>query len=97
MKKLINWLLAPFRKLKRRWIIAKAYPTMKKAYDKQLAERRTLKVSINIWLREYFGLDAKSKYIPKDYKNKAEVKEAVLVKFGKDLDRLNLKYTDLFS
>lgn len=30
-------------------------------------------------------------------KNKAEVKEAVLVKFGKDLDRLNLKYTDLFS
>ena len=95
--KIINWLLQPFRKLRRRWIIAKAYPKMEKAFQNQVKERRTLRKQINNFLREYFGVDANSKYIPKDYKNKDEVRVAVCDKFQPEMDRLNLKYTDLFS
>tara|TARA_Y100001973_G_C4993764_1_gene230219 strand:- start:93 stop:386 length:294 start_codon:yes stop_codon:yes gene_type:complete len=97
MKKLIKWLLKPFRKLKRRWILAKAYPKLKKAYQNQLVERKKLRANVNIWLREYFGIDANSKYIPKDFKNKEEVQQALEVKFGDEMQRLNLTYTDLFK
>lgn len=95
--KLLNWLLKPFQKLRRRWIIAKAYPKMKEAYDKQLVERKKLKVEINKFLKDFFGIDAKSKYIPKDFKNKEEVRVAVCDKFGDNMDKLNLKFTDLFA
>ncbi|MBL87224.1 MAG: hypothetical protein CMO82_11260 [Winogradskyella sp.] len=102
--KLINWLLSPFRwiksifqKLKRRWILAKAYPALKKANDEQLIKRKKLKKDIMLWLRSYFGIDAKSKYIPKDFKNKEEVKAAVLERFGNDLQQLNLNYSDIFA
>lgn len=95
--KLLNWLLKPFKKLRRRWIIAKAYPKMKEAYDKQLVERKKLKVEINKFLKDFFGIDAKSKYIPKDFKNKEEVRVAVCDKFGDNMDKLNLKFTDLFA
>jgi hypothetical protein len=97
MKKLINWLLAPFKKLRRRWIIAKAYPKLKKAYDNQVVERRKLRNDINAFLKDFFGIDAKSKYIPKDFKNKEEVRVAVCNKFQTDMDRLNLKFSDLFN
>ena len=95
--KLITWLINLVKKIKRRWLIAKAYPKMKEAYEDQLHQRKELRKDINIFLRDFFGIDANSKYIPKDFKNKEEVKQAVEVKFGVGMERLNLKYTDLFS
>lgn len=102
--KLINWLLSPFRwikstfqKLKRRWVLAKAYPALKKAHDEQLKKQINLKKNIMKWLVSYFGVDANSKYIPKDFKNKEEVKAAVLERFGNDLQQLNLNYSDIFA
>lgn len=95
--KLISWLLKSFKKLRRRWILAKAYPKLKDAYENQLFERKALRKEINSFLREFFGVDANSEYIPKDYKNKVEVQQAVEIKFGQVMSRLNLKYSDLFS
>lgn len=95
--KLINFLLKPFRKLRRRWIIAKAYPKMKEAYEEQLVQRRVLRKQINAFLKEFFGIDAKSKFIPKDFKNKEEVRIAVCDKFQPEMDKLNLNYSDLFK
>lgn len=97
VKNLIKRLIAPFLKLKRRWVLARAYTLTKKAYEEQLQSRKQLKSKINIWLREYFGINANSKYIPKDFKNKEEVKEAVYVRFGDELEKLNLKFEDLFA
>lgn len=95
--KLIKYLLNLPRKIRNRWVIAKAYPKLKEAYQQQLKERKALRVQINLFLRDYFGINGKSKYIPKDFKNKEEVKIAVCEKFQPQMDKLNLKYTDLFS
>jgi len=95
--KLITWIINLFKKLKRRWVLAKAYPKMKKAYEKQLIDRKLLRSEINVFLRDYFGMDANSKYIPKDHKNKDEVRVAVCDRFGEDMFKLNLKFKDLFS
>lgn len=93
----LNWLKKLISKIRNRWIIAKAYPAMKKAHEDQLKKQVLLKKDILKWLRAYFGVDADSKYIPKDFKNKQEVKAAVLDRFGNDLEKLNLKYKDLFA
>jgi hypothetical protein len=95
--KLINWILKFFKKLKRRYIIAKAYVKMQAAFRKQLYARQTLRKDVNEFLKDYFGIDARSKYIPKDYKNAEEVKVAVTAKFNDRMQSLNLKFTDLFS
>jgi hypothetical protein len=97
IKSILKWFIKPFQKLRRRFIIARAYPKLKKAYDNQLEERITLRKEINKFLKKYFGIDAKSKYIPKDFKNKEEVRMAVCDKFQPEMDRLNLKFTDLFN
>lgn len=97
IKSILKWLFKPFKKLKRRWIIARAYPKLKKAYDVQIQERIVLKKDINNFLKKYFGIDAKSKYIPKDFKNKEEVRIAICDKFQPEMDRLNLKFSDLFK
>jgi len=97
LKHIISWLIKPFLKLKRRWIIARAYPKMLQAYKDQKQERFKLKKEIMAFLRNYFGIDANSKYIPKDFKSKEEVKMAVCDKYQKHMDSLNLKYSDLFA
>ena len=97
MKKILTWFLKPFKKIQRRWLIAKAYPKMKEAYQKQLTEQKLVKGKIKVWLKDYFGINANSKYIPKEYKSKEEVKVAIIDKFGSELERVNLKYTDLFA
>lgn len=94
---LIKWCLKPFKKLRRRWILAKAYPKLKAAYEKQQKEQIELKKSIMVWLREYFGIDARSKFIPKDFKNKSEVEIAVMKKFGDRMNKLSLGYNELFK
>jgi len=86
-----------FKKLNRRIIIAKASKKMEKVFQKQLAARRELRKDVNIFLREYFGIDANSKYIPPDFKNAEEVKTAVEAKFNLRMTKLNVNYTDMFK
>lgn len=95
--KLIKLIINFFKKLKRRYIIAKAYMKMQVAFKKQLAGRKALRKDVNSFLKEFFGIDAHSKYIPKDYKNKDEVRVAVIGKFQDRMDNLNLSFSDLFK
>lgn len=94
---LITWLINFFKKLKRRYIIAKAYVKLQAAFRIQLRKRKTLREAVNAFLYEFFGVNANSKYIPKDFKNNEEVKVAVTDRFGKEMTDLNLKFSDLFS
>lgn len=77
--------------------MSKAQKQLKIVVDKQVEERKTLRRNINIFLKDYFGIDANSKYIPKDYKNAEEVKQAIIAKFEPHMNRLNVKYEDLFK
>jgi len=86
-----------FKKLNRRIIIAKASKKMEKVFQKQLAARRELRKDVNVFLREYFGIDANSKYIPPDFKNAEEVKTAVVTRFNLRMKELNVNYTDMFN
>ena len=102
--KLLNLLLMPFRflirifrKLRNRWIIARASSKMERVFKKQLVSRRALRKDVNSFLREYFGIDANSKFIPPDFKNAEEVKTAVTAKFLPRMESLNVSYTDMFN
>lgn len=95
--KLLKSIFNFFRKIRRRYIIAKATPKMEKAFRKQLILRRVLRADVNIFLRQYFGIDANSKFIPADFKNPEEVKTAVIAKFNTRMGELNVNYSDMFK
>ena len=86
-----------FKKVNRRIIIARASKKMEKVFQKQLVQRRKLRTDINLFLREYFGIDANSKFIPPDFKNAEEVKTAVVAKFNPRMEKLNVSYKDIFA
>lgn len=94
---IIKYFINFFKKIKRRYKIAKAYPELKKVYEKQLKERRKLKQDVNTYLKAYFKLDAQSKFIPLDFKNKEQVRLAIISKFGITMQNLNISYSDLFK
>ena len=96
IKAIINFFKKLISRYKAARLYAKAKPQMEKALNQQIKERKQLRVDINIFLKKYFGIDANSKYIPKDYKNKEEVKVAIVDKFGKKMDSLNVTYEKLF-
>lgn len=96
LKQLAAWLMAPLYKWKRNALMSKAQIQLKRAVDQQVEHRQILRVEINRFLKDYFGIDANSKYIPKDFKNAAEVKAAIITKFQPEMDRLHVKYEDLF-
>lgn len=97
IKQLFNWLTKPFVRYQRYRLFKKAQKRLEKSFQEQLKERIALRKNINKFLREFFGIDANSKYIPKNYKNSEEVRVAVLDKFGNTMANLNVKYEDLFS
>ena len=97
IKKLCKWLTWPFRKIARRIRLAKMYVKLERSYQEQLNERQLLRVQINQFLSDFFGINAKSRYIPHDFKNKEEVRVAVVDKFGQKMSKLNLQYSDLFK
>lgn len=57
-------------------------------------DRIILKGNIIKMVRKYLKVDAKSKYIPKDIKNKAEIKGEVLHQFGEQMQKLGIKIND---
>jgi len=93
LKKIFKWL----KKLKTNYTMRKAAMKLQNAVNKQAVERKRLRKDINTFLREYFGIDANSKYIPKDFKNREEVRIAVSEKFKDRMANLNVKFTDLFK
>lgn len=97
IKKFIKWLTGPFVRFKRYRYFLKTNKHLEKSYQKQLLERKLLRQKVNAFLYEFFGIDAVSKYIPHDFKNKEEVKTAVVTKFSTEMERLNVSYTDLFN
>lgn len=53
-----------------------------------------LKGQIIKMCRKYLRVDAKSKYIPKDYRNKTEIRERVLAEFGDQMKNLGIRIND---
>ena len=70
---------------------------LQKHVDKLVVQRKQLRKDVNAFLREYFGIDANSKFIPPDFKNKSEVEVAVTDKFQNRMKALNVKYSDIFK
>ncbi len=53
-----------------------------------------LKGNIIKMVKKYLRVDAKSKYIPKDNKNNAEIRERILAEFGEQMAYLNIRIND---
>lgn len=93
IKKIISF----FRRIKRRWLIAKSVKEIQPVVEKMIVERRKLRKDIDTFLVEFFGLNKQSKFIPKSFKNSAEVETAILGKFQPRMKELNVEYADLFK
>lgn len=87
-----NW----FKAIIRRRMFSKVNKALQEAYLDQLKERKILNRKIRRFLRDYFGLDARSKYIPPDFKNNEEVRVAIEAKFHQEMKDLNVTFEDIF-
>ena len=94
---MIKRIIKFFKRLRRRWFLAKQAKAMQPVVDQMIADRKALRRDINQFLRKYFKIDARSKYIPADFKNKEEVKLAILDKFSPKMEALNVTYEQLFK
>lgn len=57
-------------------------------------ERIILKGQILLKTRKFLRLEAKSKYIPKDYKNNSEIILMIKTEFGQKMSKLGIKIKD---
>lgn len=87
-----NW----FKAIIRRRLFSKVNKALQEVYLQQLEERKILNKKIRKFLHEYFGLDARSKFIPAEFKNREEVRFAIEVKFEQEMKALNVKFEDIF-
>tara|TARA_R110002050_G_scaffold185609_1_gene319704 strand:+ start:305 stop:589 length:285 start_codon:yes stop_codon:yes gene_type:complete len=94
---MIKAIIKFFQRIRRRWFLAKQAKALQPVVDQMIADRKALRSDINKFLRKYFGVDARSKYIPADFKNKEEVKLAILDKFSPRMEDLNVTYEQLFK
>jgi len=94
---MIKWIIKFFQRIKRRWFLAKNARAMQPIVDQMIKDRKALRRDTNQFLRKFFGIDARSKFIPADFKNSEEVKVAIIDKFGKRMEELNVSYSDLYK
>jgi hypothetical protein len=94
---MIKRIIKFFKCLRRRWFLSRQAKAMQPVVEQMIADRKALRRDINQFLRKYFGVDARSKYIPADFKNKEEVKLAILDKFSPKMEELNVTYEQLFK
>ena len=66
---------------------------LEKAVSDQEVDRIILKGNILKMVKKYLRVDADSKYIPKERRNKTEIRERVLAEFGEQMKKLNVKIT----
>ena len=79
------------------WTIVKHrgfHKSLKKAISDQEVDKIILKDIILKDMRKALRIDAKSKFIPDDIRNRAEIKEMVLARHGEKMKALNLTITD---
>jgi hypothetical protein len=57
---------------------------------KRYVDRIILKGKIMKMLRIFCRTDAKSLFIPKDYKSRCEIRERIYVEFGAEMQKLNI-------
>lgn len=62
----------------------------KKLQDREV-ERIILKGRILKMVKEFIHLNTSSKFIPPWYKSDAEIREEVLIKYGKEMQKLDIK------
>jgi DUF1009 family protein len=65
-----------------------------KTIEDREVDRIILKGNIIKMCRKYLRVDAKSKYIPKDYRNNTEIRERVLAEFGDQMQKLGIHIND---
>ena len=94
---MIKAIIKFFQRLRRRWFLARQSKAMQSVVDQMIKDRKALRSDINKFLRKYFGVDARSKFIPADFKNPEEVKLAILDKFQPRMEELNVTYEQLFK
>lgn len=97
MKKLIKNIIDFFLYLKNFRTILRLKKINKKLHktiEDREVDRIILKGQIIRSVRKFLNIDAKSIYIPKDYKNKTEIKEKVLAEFGEDMNKLSIRIND---
>jgi len=100
MNKVKKVLLYPFRVIRSmfsRVLFWRMRRALNKSVKVQCEKRVLLRKDINLFLKEYFGLNGRSEFIPSDFKNTEEVRIATVEKFGVRMSALSLHYTDLFK
>jgi len=97
IKKIIFWFKKHFRRFVHSRRMIKAQKKLEISFKEQLIARKQLRKDINKFLRVFFGVDAHSLFIPKDFKNNEEVKVAIIDKFGDTMNSLNVSYNDLYK
>lgn len=65
-----------------------------KGVSDQEVDRMILKFQIKKYMRKYFKVDAKSKYIPRDVKSDEESRQQVIGRFGEEMERVGLTIND---
>lgn len=63
---------------------------LEKAISDREVDRIILKDKIIKATRKYLKLDANSEYIPKDIKNKEEIRQKVLADYGQEMSKLDM-------
>jgi hypothetical protein len=87
IKQLVQW----FATFGKRRTFKKIDQKLAKAINDREVDRIILKSQIIKAVRKYLNLDAESKYIPKDIKNKEEIRNKVLTDFGEKMQKLNIR------
>ena len=90
IKNVLNYLFN-FRTINR---FKKINNTLEKKLEDREVDRIILKGNIIKMVRKYLRVDARSKYIPKDYRNKTEIRERVLAEFGEQMNALRIRIND---
>lgn len=90
IKNVLNYLFN-FRTINR---FKKINNTLEKKLEDREVDRIILKGNIIKMVRKYLRVDARSKYIPKDYRNKTEIRERVLAEFGEQMNALGIRIND---
>lgn len=94
MKKLIakfKQLISFFTGLYKIHRFKKINKTLEKKVSDMEVDKIILKGEILRMTRKYLQIDAKSKYIPRDYKNNTEIIERVEAEFGERMKNLNVR------
>jgi DUF1009 family protein len=90
MKKIKAFLyfLFNFKKIN---LFKKVNKKLYKTIEDREVDRIILKGQIIKMTRKFLRIDAKSKFIPKDFKSNTEIREQIVAKFGEQMNTLGIR------